>query len=140
MGHMVARKYGLEPQSGVARLPVSGASKPRLRRTGPLGETAARVLEFARRTFADRGYPATFAEIQIACGLRSTATVWEHMRALVDRGLIRQGDSRCAQYYPVDTPGPTDRALDLLRRWTMSHPRSKLAQSTLSLLAEVGHG
>lgn len=50
------------------------------------------VLDFIREHIADNGYAPSYREIADAFGLSSPATVHGHVQALIEKGLIVNGD------------------------------------------------
>lgn len=56
----------------------------------PLPDRQRQILEFIRERVASRGYPPTVREIGKAVGLRSPASVHNHLGALERAGLVRR--------------------------------------------------
>jgi len=56
-----------------------------------LTERRIKILEAIRQYYAAHGYPPTLREIGEMVGLRSVATVYTHVRALLDMGYLRTG-------------------------------------------------
>jgi repressor LexA len=86
-----------------------------------LSERQQQVLEYIRKTVAERGYPPSVREIGDAVGLSSPSTVHSHLSSLVAAGAITRDPSKPRAIMIVDdgrqaaTPA-TDRALpDRLR-------------------------
>ncbi len=48
------------------------------------------ILEYIRQYIADNGYAPTLAEIAKGLGIKSLATVHEHLQTLVKKGVIRK--------------------------------------------------
>lgn len=70
----------------------------------PPGATRARIREFVHARIL-AGAPPSVREVQEAFGFRSTATVREHLDALVDTGLLAQEPGRDRGYrIPGATP------------------------------------
>ena len=63
----------------------------------PPGETRAKVHEFVLRRILD-GAPPSVREVQEEFGFRSTATVREHLDALVEAGTLEQESGRDRGY------------------------------------------
>jgi repressor LexA len=59
-----------------------------------LSERQQQVLEYIKRTVADRGYPPSVREIGEALGLSSPSTVHSHLSALVAAGALRRDPSK----------------------------------------------
>jgi repressor LexA len=86
-----------------------------------LSERQQQVLEYIRKTVAERGYPPSVREIGDAVGLSSPSTVHSHLSSLVAAGAITRDPSKPRAIMIVDdarqtaTPA-TDRTLpDRLR-------------------------
>lgn len=60
------------------------------------------VLEFIRRSIAQRGYPPTFREIGAHMGIRSTNGVNDHLRALERKGYLTREDMKSRAIKPRD--------------------------------------
>ena len=52
------------------------------------------ILEFVSRFIQENGYAPSVREIGAGVGLRSTASVSYHLRALQDKGLLQGGDAK----------------------------------------------
>ena len=52
------------------------------------------ILEFVSRFIQENGYAPSVREIGAGVGLRSTASVSYHLRALQEKGLLQGGDSK----------------------------------------------
>lgn len=65
------------------------------------------IVEFIRRFHAQHGYPPSVRQIGVAVGLRSTATVQDHLDRLVRAGILtREGGGQVRTLRlvePVDT-------------------------------------
>ncbi|MGH8870547.1 MAG: transcriptional repressor LexA [Acidimicrobiia bacterium] len=59
-----------------------------------LSERQQQVLDYIRKTVADRGYPPSVREIGEAIGLSSPSTVHSHLSALVKAGAIRRDPTK----------------------------------------------
>lgn len=59
-----------------------------------LSERQQQVLDYIKKTVADRGYPPSVREIGEAVGLSSPSTVHSHLSALVEAGAIRKDASK----------------------------------------------
>jgi repressor LexA len=59
-----------------------------------LSERQQQVLEYIRKTVADRGYPPSVREIGEAVGLSSPSTVHSHLSSLVEAGAIRRDPTK----------------------------------------------
>jgi len=71
-------------------------------RVGRLTPRRQQILEYIRRTIAERGYPPTVREIGRAVGLRSTSTVHFHLRALERDGYIERTPFLTRALRPVE--------------------------------------
>jgi repressor LexA len=78
-----------------------------------LSERQQQVLEYIRKTVADRGYPPSVREIGEAVGLSSPSTVHSHLSSLVKAGAIRRDPTKpraimiVEESQPAPTPLPT---------------------------------
>ena len=52
------------------------------------------ILEFVSNFIQENGYAPSVREIGAGVGLRSTASVSYHLRALQDKGLLQGGESK----------------------------------------------
>ena len=52
------------------------------------------IFEFMQKFIAENGYSPTVREICAACGIKSTATVFNYLNELADRGVINKVDNR----------------------------------------------
>lgn len=59
-----------------------------------LSERQQQVLDYIRKTVADRGYPPSVREIGEALGLSSPSTVHSHLTALVAAGALHRDPSK----------------------------------------------
>jgi repressor LexA len=59
-----------------------------------LSERQQQVLDYIRKTVADRGYPPSVREIGEAIGLSSPSTVHSHLSALVRAGAIKRDPTK----------------------------------------------
>src|SRR3989338_10657415 len=57
-----------------------------------LTKKQAEVLSAIRRHLKSRGYAPSYREIGEAVGLSSPATVHQHVKSLLDKGVIRMGE------------------------------------------------
>lgn len=57
-------------------------------------ERQQRVLEYMKKTIADRGFPPTVREICAALQIKSTSTVFKDLKALETQGLIHKDPSK----------------------------------------------
>jgi repressor LexA len=57
-------------------------------------DKAQRIIEFVDSFIRENGYSPSVREIGEAVGLRSTASVSYHLRALQDKGLLQGGESK----------------------------------------------
>ena len=57
-------------------------------------DKAQRILEFVNEFVQENGFAPSVREIGAAVGLRSTASVSYHLRALQEKGLLQGGDSK----------------------------------------------
>jgi repressor LexA len=86
-----------------------------------LSERQQQVLEYIRKTVAERGYPPSVREIGDAVGLSSPSTVHSHLSSLVAAGAITRDPSKPRAIMIVDdarqaATSSTDRTLpDRLR-------------------------
>jgi repressor LexA len=81
-----------------------------------LTERQQQVLEYIRRTVADRGYPPSVREIGDAVGLSSPSTVHSHLSSLVEAGAIKRDPSKPRAIMIVDdTPAVAASLPDRLR-------------------------
>jgi repressor LexA len=71
-----------------------------------LSERQQQVLEFIRKTVADRGYPPSVREIGEAVGLSSPSTVHSHLSALVAAGAIKRDPTKPRAIMIVDDIRP----------------------------------
>ena len=58
------------------------------------GTSQDRILAYLKSELKTKGYPPTVREICDAVGLRSTATVHDHLQRLEKRGLIRRDPTK----------------------------------------------
>jgi repressor LexA len=78
-----------------------------------LSERQKQVLDYIRKTVADRGYPPSVREIGEAVGLSSPSTVHSHLSSLVKAGAIRRDPTKpraimiVEESQPAPTPLPT---------------------------------
>jgi repressor LexA len=78
-----------------------------------LSERQQQVLDYIRKTVADRGYPPSVREIGEAVGLSSPSTVHSHLSSLVKAGAIRRDPTKpraimiVEEAQPAPTPLPT---------------------------------
>jgi repressor LexA len=78
-----------------------------------LSERQQQVLDYIRKTVADRGYPPSVREIGEAVGLSSPSTVHSHLSSLVKAGAIRRDPTKpraimiVEESQPAPTPLPT---------------------------------
>ena len=75
--------------------PVEGIAMPRT------SDKSELILEFVSNFIQENGYAPSVREIGAGVGLRSTASVSYHLRALQDKGLLQGGESH-------QCPGGTD--------------------------------
>ena len=71
-----------------------------------LSERQQQVLEYIRKTVADRGYPPSVREIGEAVGLSSPSTVHSHLSALVAAGAIKRDPTKPRAIMIVDDLRP----------------------------------
>lgn len=81
-------------------------------------ERQNQVLEYIRKTVADRGYPPSVREIGEAIGLSSPSTVHSHLSALVSAGAIKRDPTKPRAIMIVDdgiaeAPTQDDRVRDI---------------------------
>ncbi len=67
-----------------------------------LSERQQQVLEYIRKTVADRGYPPSVREIGDAVGLSSPSTVHSHLSSLVEAGAIKRDPTKPRAIMIVD--------------------------------------
>ena len=60
------------------------------------------VIDLIRVTVNQRGYPPSVREIGEALGMRSSATVWFHLDALVKKGALRRDPYKSRAIQVVD--------------------------------------
>jgi repressor LexA len=72
-----------------------------------LSERQQQVLEYIRKTVADRGYPPSVREIGEAVGLSSPSTVHSHLSALVAAGAIKRDPTKPRAIMIVDDVKPS---------------------------------
>lgn len=84
-----------------------------------LSERQQQVLDYIRKTVADRGYPPSVREIGEAIGLSSPSTVHSHLSALVKVGAIKRDPTKpraimiVEEATPVGTASLPDRLRDV---------------------------
>ncbi len=68
-----------------------------------IGERRRKILKFVNQYYEEHKVPPTYREIMLAVGLRSTSTVWSHLRKLARSGeLSSLGRGRPRSYVPVN--------------------------------------
>jgi repressor LexA len=73
-----------------------------------LSERQQQVLDYIRKTVAERGYPPSVREIGEAVGLSSPSTVHSHLSSLVEAGAIKRDPTKPRAIMVVDdTPATT---------------------------------
>jgi repressor LexA len=81
-----------------------------------LSERQQQVLDYIRKTVADRGYPPSVREIGEAVGLSSPSTVHSHLSALVEAGVIKRDPTKPRAIMIVEESRPAHATLpDRLR-------------------------
>ena len=60
------------------------------------------ILEFMKKTIADKGYSPTVREICAALKIKSTSTVHSDIKALEDKGLVKKDPAKPRTVLPVD--------------------------------------
>jgi repressor LexA len=81
-----------------------------------LSERQQQVLDYIRKTVADRGYPPSVREIGEAVGLSSPSTVHSHLSALVEAGVIKRDPTKPRAIMIVEESRPAHAILpDRLR-------------------------
>jgi repressor LexA len=73
-----------------------------------LTERQQQVLDYIRKTVADRGYPPSVREIGEAIGLSSPSTVHSHLSALVRAGAIKRDPTKPRAIMIVEQMEPAD--------------------------------
>jgi SOS-response transcriptional repressor LexA len=58
-----------------------------------LTETQERILKAVSELNEERGYPATYREVQERSGVASTESVYTHIRFLKEQGLVLVDDT-----------------------------------------------
>jgi len=72
-----------------------------------LSERQQQVLDYIRKTVAERGYPPSVREIGEAVGLSSPSTVHSHLSSLVEAGAIKRDPTKPRAIMVVDdSPAP----------------------------------
>ena len=71
------------------------------------------ILEFMKKTIIAKGYSPTVREICQALNIKSTSTVHSDIKALEDKGLIREDPAKPRTVLPVDMmPGTQQASVD----------------------------
>ena len=60
------------------------------------------ILEFMKKTIADKGYSPTVREICAALKIKSTSTVHSDIKALEDKGLVKKDPAKPRTVLPVE--------------------------------------
>lgn len=60
------------------------------------------ILEFMKKTIAEKGYSPTVREICAALSIKSTSTVHSDIKVLEDKGLVKKDPSKPRTVLPVD--------------------------------------
>lgn len=63
----------------------------------PLTKKQREVLNFIEQFVQENGYTPSYREIAKGLGLSSPSTVYEHVQALCEKGVINTGDDGCAR-------------------------------------------
>ncbi|RMD51018.1 transcriptional repressor LexA [Candidatus Parcubacteria bacterium] len=63
----------------------------------PLTKKQKEVLDFIEKFIRENGYTPSYREIAKGLGLSSPSTVYEHVQALCDKGVINTGEDGCAR-------------------------------------------
>lgn len=64
------------------------------------------ILNFMKKTIAEKGYSPTVREICQALNVKSTSTVHSDIKALEDQGLVKKDSAKPRTVLPVDTKTP----------------------------------
>ena len=59
------------------------------------------ILDFMKRTIAEKGYSPTVREICAALKIKSTSTVHSDIKALEDKGLVKKDPAKPRTVLPV---------------------------------------
>jgi len=80
-----------------------------------LSKRQQEIYDFIQSSLKDNGYAPSIREIGEQVGLKSTASVQYQLEQLVDKGLIRRGESkgRAMQNAPQDEPTNLDRTTNV---------------------------
>ena len=70
------------------------------------------ILEFMKKTIADKGYSPTVREICQALNVKSTSTVHSDIKVLEDQGLVKKDPSKPRTVLPVDMGSKNNVVLD----------------------------
>jgi repressor LexA len=76
----------------------------------PLTQRQRTVYDVIRTWCDDHGYPPTLREIATSIGVRSTNSVYNHLRVLERKGYLKREDMKSRTWRPVGSPasGITD--------------------------------
>ncbi len=66
-------------------------------RLPPLTKKQKEVLDFIESFIKDAGYTPSYREIAKGLGLSSASTVYQHIQALCEKGVINTGEDGCAR-------------------------------------------
>ncbi len=66
-------------------------------RLPPLTKKQKDVLDFIENFIKDAGYTPSYREIAKGLGLSSASTVYQHIQALCEKGVINTGEDGCAR-------------------------------------------
>lgn len=70
------------------------------------------ILEFMKRTIAEKGYSPTVREICQALNVKSTSTVHSDIKVLEDQGLVKKDPSKPRTVLPVDMGSKSNVVID----------------------------
>lgn len=70
------------------------------------------ILEFMKKTIAEKGYSPTVREICQALNVKSTSTVHSDIKVLEDQGLVKKDPSKPRTVLPVDMGNKNNVILD----------------------------
>lgn len=72
----------------------------------PLTKRQRTVYDFIRTWCDNHGYPPTLREIASSIGVRSTNSVYNHLKILERKGYLKREDMKSRTWRPVDAPSP----------------------------------
>jgi repressor LexA len=73
----------------------------------PLTKRQRTVYDFIRSWCDNHGYPPTLREIASSIGVRSTNSVYNHLKILERKGYLKREDMKSRTWRPVDSPSST---------------------------------